>query len=147
MLCNRRDARQLWGRFRGGENVIRPVESTTHISGLSVPFDIDGTLALENLRKFGGQGLAVTDDEIFEAQGALFENEGIYAEPAGAAALAGLQRAVRERILDPGGSVICLVTGHGFKDPVSVERVADMHPVVEATVADLYDHVERAVQC
>lgn len=135
------------GPFQRGENLIRPVESTTRISGLSVPFDIDGTLALENLRKFGGQGFAVMDDEVFEAQRALFESEGIYAEPAGAAALAGLQRAIRERTLDPGESVVCLVTGHGFKDPVSVERVAATHPAVAATVADLHVHVDRAVQC
>ena len=89
------------GPFQRGENSIQPIESTTRISGLSVPFDIDGTLALDNLRKFGGQGLAVTDDEVFEAQRALFESEGIYAEPAGAAALAGLQGAIRKRTLDP----------------------------------------------
>jgi threonine synthase len=135
------------GPFQRGENSIRPIESMTRISGLSVPFDIDGTLALEHLQKFGGQGFAVTDDEVFEAQRDLFEKEGIYSEPAGAAALAGLQRAIRERTLDGGQSAICLVTGHGFKDPVAVERVAATRPIVVATVADLRARILRAAQC
>ena len=39
------------------------MESTTRVSGLSVPYDIDASLALGLLREFRGQGISVTDEE------------------------------------------------------------------------------------
>lgn len=120
--------------FERGDNEIRPVTSTTAISGLSVPFDIDATLALEHLRKSGGIGVTVSDSEVFAAQQLLLAKEGIYCEPAGATALAGLLRAQRAGIVKPGEPVVCLVTGHGFKDPASVREIAGRtpSPLVEA---------------
>jgi threonine synthase len=117
-----------------GDSEIRPLTSTTAISGLSVPFDIDAGLALHCLREREGTGLSVTDEEVYEAQRLLLGKEGIYAEPAGATALAGLMRAVRNG--GPAGDecVVCLVTGHGFKDPASVREIASRSPapLVEA---------------
>jgi threonine synthase len=108
--------------FERGDDEIVPIESHTRVSGLSVPFDIDASLALGLLRECGGAGFAVEDDEVFEAQQLMLSKEGIYCEPAGAAALAGLRRAVKQRIVKADDSVVCLVTGHGFKDPESIRR-------------------------
>jgi threonine synthase len=120
--------------FERGDNEIRQVTSTTAISGLSVPFDIDASLALEHLRKRGGTGIAVSDREVFEAQHMLLTTEGIYCEPAGAAALAGFLRALRAGMVKGNEPVVCLVTGHGFKDPASVREIAARtpSPLVEA---------------
>ena len=60
----------------------------------------------------------------------LLEQEGIYAEPAGAAALAGWIRAIGNGIVGAGDAAVCLVTGHGFKDPASVERAVLLHPTL-----------------
>ena len=76
-----------------GDDEIRPVLSTTRVSGLSVPFDIDAGRALQHLRSCGGHGFAI-GDEIFAAQAMLLEQEGINTEPAGATALAGWIRAI-----------------------------------------------------
>ena len=114
--------------FGRGDEEIRRVESTTRISGLAVPFDIDAGLALAGLRRSGGQGIAVSDDEVFEAQRLLIRLEGIYCEPAGAATLAGLQRAVSAHFVRPEATVVCLVTGHGFKDPESIAQAAAPFP-------------------
>lgn len=110
--------------FERGDNEIRPVESTTRVSGLAVPFDIDASLALRYLRQFGGQGFAVEDSEIFDAQRWLLKEEGIFAEPAGATALAGLRKAAEQGIVGKNETAICLVTGHGFKDPDSIRKAA-----------------------
>jgi len=110
--------------FERGENEIRPVDSTTRISGLAVPFDIDAELALRHLRDCGGRGIAVSDEETWEAQKLLLREEGIYCEPAGAAALAGLRKAVRDGFAPGEDCVVCLVTGHGFKDPDSIAASA-----------------------
>jgi threonine synthase len=110
--------------FERGNREIVPVTSTTRVSGLSVPFDIDGSVALDELVRNGGLGIAVPDSEVFAAQRLLLHREGIYCEPAGAAALAGLLRAVRDGRLVPGGRVVCIVSGHGFKDPDSIAAAA-----------------------
>jgi threonine synthase len=114
-----------WDR---GDDQIRPVISTTRISGLAVPFDVDAGLALQQLRRFHGYGFAVSDVEVFEAQRIMLEQEGIYAEPAGAAALAGLCKAARKGLVSRDETAICLVTGHGFKDQDSMLKVGARHP-------------------
>jgi threonine synthase len=113
---------------------VSPVESTTHISGLSVPFDIDASLALELARKHDGLVLGVSDEDVFAAQRTMLREEGIYAEPAGAAALAGYRQAIQSGAVSENESVVCLVTGHGFKDPQSRDSAAAAgmeSPVVE----------------
>src|SRR5206468_12181128 len=114
--------------FARGDNEIRPVRSTTRVSGLSVPFDIDAGLALGHLRACGGRGFAVSDQAVFAAQAMMLEQEGIYCEPAGAAALAGWMEAVENGVISPQETAVCLVTGHGFKDPASVDIAARRHP-------------------
>ena len=125
--------------FERGDNQIIPVVSRTRVSGLSVPFDIDATLALIELRARGGLGFAVSDEAIFTAQAMMAELEGIYAEPAGAAALAALVQAMRAGAIARTESAICVVSGHGFKDPDAAARLAGRHPAIEATVEELGD--------
>jgi threonine synthase len=59
----------------------------------------------------------VTDDEIIEAYSLLASKEGIMAEPASAASLAGLIKAIKEDKITDGDTIICTLTGHGLKDP------------------------------
>lgn len=120
-----------------GDDAVLPVQSTTHVSGLAVPFDIDGTLALSLLRENGGRGYAVSDGEIYAAQREMLASEGIYAEPAGAAALAGVRAAVAAGHLEHGEGVLCLVTGHGSKDPDSIREAAVAHPETITTAEEL----------
>jgi len=127
--------------FERGDGVIRSVASATRISGLSVPFDIDATLALGLLAECGGHGLAVSDDQVLEAQRLMLEQEGIYCEPAGATALAGWIDALDRRIVLPDETSVCLVTGHGFKDPATIEVAASRHPDRRANVENLREHL------
>jgi len=117
--------------------------STTRISGLSVPSDIDATLALEHLYANGGLGIAVSDDAVWAAQRRLLSEEGIFTEPAGAAALAGWLQATEAGLVPPGESAVCLVTGHGAKDFASLEAAAAQvdSPLVPAP--DLSDFLNR----
>ncbi|MCS6953182.1 MAG: pyridoxal-phosphate dependent enzyme [Bryobacterales bacterium] len=124
---------------------IVPVRSTTRISGLSVPFDIDASAALAELRATGGQGVEVTDEEIYEAQRLLARLEGILAEPAGAAALAGLLKLVRQGRFDRDEPAICLVTGSGFKDPESLTTLAEAAADVLVSLEELPDLLREKV--
>lgn len=111
--------------YRRGDDRIRPVESTTRISGLAVPFDIDASIALAEMRAVGGRAIAVRDEEVFAAQQLLLTEEGLWLEPAGAAALAGALHARADRLVASDDVVVCLATGHGFKDPASVAAAVD----------------------
>ncbi len=113
-----------------GDSEIRSVVSTTRVSGLSVPHDVDAGLALGLLHEFGGMGIAVTDEEVFSAQEELLRQEGIYCEPAGATALAGYLQAIRAGKVNPAETAVCLVTGSGFKDPASIERAIAGNPSI-----------------
>lgn len=119
--------------WQKGEEYVLSVEARTEISGLSVPFDVDGALALTAVRASSGAGWALSDEEIWAAQAMLCQEEGIYAEPAGAAALAGFLAAAREGHVRRAEAVVCVVTGHGFKDLVAAERIvaARAVPLIE----------------
>ena len=123
--------------FERGVDVVRAVESTTKISGLSVPFDADATLALNTLRKNGGHAFGVEDEEVYEAQRLMLAEEGIYCEPAGATALAGLRRAVAKEMVQRDDTIVCPVTGHGFKDPESIGKAAEKYPEVLLQASEL----------
>ncbi|HEY6793215.1 MAG TPA: threonine synthase [Kineosporiaceae bacterium] len=65
----------------------------------------------------GGLIDLVTDDEILAAHRLLSASEGVFAEPASAASVAGLLKCHAAGLLDRGQTVVCTVTGHGLKDP------------------------------
>jgi threonine synthase len=110
--------------FANSREVVWAVESMTRISGLSVPFDIDASLALRLARKHHGMVLGVSDAEVFEAQRLLLRTEGVYAEPAGATAFAGYRKALASAAIDPAERAVCLVTGSGFKDTLSIQEAS-----------------------
>ena len=82
----------------------------------------------------GGTIDAVTDDEIVAAYQALAETEGIFCEPASAASLAGLIKASREGKVPAASRVVCVLTGHGLKDPDRAIAVGKGMQTVEATM-------------
>jgi threonine synthase len=70
----------------------------------------------------------VTDEEILAAQGWLASNEGILVEPASAASIAGLIKWAGK--IPDQSCIICTVTGHGLKDPDSIQRrIGNLEPV------------------
>jgi threonine synthase len=92
--------------------------------------------ALAALERSGGRIAAVSDDEILSAQQWLAANEGVFCEPASAAAIAGVLRHGVEA-----SRLVFVVTGHGLKDPdIAIEHAPD----VVACDADLAQ-VEQAV--
>ena len=91
----------------------------------------------------------VTDEEILAAQTWLARHEGIFVEPASAAAIAGLfkccdsnETAYSFRKIPEGSRIVCTVTGHGLKDPdVIIQRMKELKPV-----AATLDAVRRALE-
>jgi threonine synthase len=96
------------------------------------------------LDESGGHITAVTDDEILAAWRQLGTLEGVFVEPASAAGVAALKQRIESGEMDVRGSrVVCVVTGHGLKDPEIVLR-SDNQPVTLPTDFDaLADWITR----
>ena len=90
----------------------------------------------------GGTIDMVTDDNIMEAYKMLASKEGVFCEPASAASLAGLIKHAKAGLNLEGQKVVCIITGHGLKDP---DLANEIEPVwMEEYPADL-DAVEQAL--
>ena len=96
------------------------------------PANWKGALAARD--ESGGVIDAVSDEEILEAYATLSSTEGVFAEPASAAAVAGLKKINAANRLPSSSVIVCTLTGHGLKDP-SVATDACPEPAVAA--ADL----------
>jgi threonine synthase len=78
----------------------------------------------------GGVIEAVTDEEILGMQRRIAEAEGIFCEPASAAGVAGVARLAFEGRIHASEGVVCILTGHGLKDPDAVaQEEGSLQPV------------------
>jgi threonine synthase len=66
----------------------------------------------------------VSDEEILEAYRHLARLEGIFAEPASSASVAGLIKMAQRGVIKVGDRVVCTITGHGLKDPDNAIRIS-----------------------
>ena len=67
----------------------------------------------------------VTDEEITEAQKLLASTEGVFCEPASAASVAGVIKKAKEGFFKEKCSIVCILTGHGLKDPQRAMAICD----------------------
>ncbi|TWT65334.1 PLP-dependent lyase/thiolase [Allorhodopirellula solitaria] len=114
------------------------VQCTTSISGLQVASVIDGHDVIACCSKSKGTGYTVSDAETFEVQKRLAQEEGIFCEPAGAVAMAGALNAFRSGQLDPEATVVCIVSGSGFKDATSIQQMNQRSRCELVDVDDLF---------
>jgi len=119
-----------------GEPVADPQTVATAIR-IGNPASWEG--ATRAAEESGGAIEAVTDDEIILAQRDLAA-EGMFVELASAASLAGLRRLKEGDLVPPDSIVVCVLTGHGLKDPDWVlsgpirptRAPAELGPILEA---------------
>ncbi|WP_181350235.1 threonine synthase [Thalassobacillus sp. CUG 92003] len=72
----------------------------------------------------------VTDDDIVAAYQWLARKEGVFAEPASCASLAGTIKKVKEGLISPGSKVVHVLTGNGLKDPDTAIETSTLEPRV-----------------
>ncbi|MCC7355985.1 MAG: threonine synthase [Anaerolineae bacterium] len=127
--------------WRRGTEEITPIVPQTIADSISVGIPRDRIKALRAVRETGGAYLAVTDEEILDAMRLLARGAGVFAEPAGATAYAGLVQAEHAGQVDSGERVVVLVTGNGLKDVASAikatgqaQRIAPTMDAVRAAV-------------
>jgi threonine synthase len=113
--------------------------AATVADGIAVLRPAIGDAVLEAVRRGGGGMVAVSDDLLLGAVATLARRAGVGAEPAGAAALAGLEPAVEGGLAARSETIVVLVTGREVKvggGPTDRHRVA---------VVETLDEVERAL--
>jgi threonine synthase len=113
-----------------GHRVDRPETFATAIR-IGDPASADKALRARD--ESGGRIDAVTDQEIWDAYRDLARYEGVFCEPASAASVAGVRRLVSQGLIDPGATIVCVLTGHGLKDPETAGSLAQ--PVIAAPAA------------
>ncbi|MEA3374615.1 MAG: threonine synthase [Chloroflexota bacterium] len=117
---------------------MEPVEAHSVADSIVAGLPRDRIKALRAVRETGGAYLSVTDAEILAAIPALAQGCGVFAEPAAAAAYAGLVKAVDWEWVAPQERVVVLSTGSGLKDVASVmEAVGEKPPVVRPALRDV----------
>ena len=119
--------------FNAGTEQIVPVSATTLADSISVDLPRDGLRAVRAATQTGGAYLTVPDGEIIAAIAELGK-VGIFAEPAGSTAYAGLVKAVREGLIEPDDPVVVINTGSGLKDVRAAMQAAGEAPIIEPTL-------------
>lgn len=81
-------------------------------------------------KESGGLIDEVTDEEMLSAYKLLTTKEGIFAEPASCASVAGLIKSVKAGKIEKGSQVVCVLTGNGLKDPKTAIEYSEVKPIV-----------------
>ncbi|MBI5624751.1 MAG: threonine synthase [Elusimicrobia bacterium] len=125
------------------DGVIRPVSGETLADSISVSLPRDGEAAVRALVESGGSAVSVTDAEILDAMKVTARREGVFAEPAGAASVAGLRKAASLGLVRPGEKVLALITGNGLKDVASALKAAGKPFLIEPEAGELRKLVRK----
>lgn len=107
---------------KGLDTVVPWSHPYTVASAIRIGAPASWKKALTAVRESRGAVLRVSDKEIKRAQRLLADHEGIFAEPASAASLAGLRKVRKSDFVGIDDRVVCIITGHGLKDQEAVAR-------------------------
>ena len=116
--------RMLGFQAEGAAPIVRgePVESPETVATairIGNPASWEGATTARD--ESGGLIDSVSDDEILEAQRMIVQLEGVFCEPASAAGVAGVRRMAAKGRIGRGEMVVCVLTGHGLKDPDAIQ--------------------------
>jgi threonine synthase len=116
---------------------MQPVAAHSVADSIVAGLPRDRIKALRAVRESGGVFLRVSDDQIVAAIPVLAQGCGVFAEPAAAAAYAGLVQAVEDGLVAPDERVVVLATGSGLKDIATAIRSVGEPMIVAPDLADV----------
>jgi threonine synthase len=137
----------MYQAWKNNEDVLTkpPIDAHTIADSISAGLPRDRIKAMAAVKETDGAYLSVTDDEILAAIPAMARGSGVFGEPAGATAYAGLVKAVNEGLVAADERIVVLNTGNGLKDVASamksVELVGTKPHTIEPKLAALQDVV------
>ena len=95
---------------------LKPAEENTLADSIAVGVPRNPMKAFSAVKYSGGAWITVTDQEILAAMKTLGSGEGVFGEPAGVAGLAGLMKAVTQKLIKGQERAATIATGNGLKD-------------------------------
>lgn len=95
---------------------LEETEELTLADSIAVGIPRNPVKALNAVNQTNGSWVRVTDEQILQAMALLGHSEGIFGEPAGVTALAGVMKALERQIIKGNESVAVIITGNGLKD-------------------------------
>jgi threonine synthase len=119
--------------FHANTETITPVSAQTIADSISVDLPRDGVRAVRAAKETGGTYVNVSDAEILKAIAEL-GTVGVFAEPAGATAYAGLVKAIADGVVGPDHPILVLNTGSGLKDVRAAMQAVQSAPIIEPTL-------------
>lgn len=124
----------------GSSELIRVPNPETIATAIRIGSPVNWKKAVRAVKESRGVVLVVSDEEILEAQRLLASSEGLFVEPASAASIAGLSKALEQGVVDRDELVVCVTTGHGLKDsevvlkssvkPIELENIDEIDEFV-----------------
>ena len=133
--------------FEDDEDVVTkaPISASTVADSISADLPRDRVKAMAAVTDTGGAYLRVSDDDILAAVPVMARGSGVFAEPAGAAAYAGLLAAVDRGLIGSDDRVLVLSTGSGLKDVASAMKAVEAVGTRPMRVDPTLDALERAM--
>ena len=116
---------------------LRPTAENTLADSIAVGVPRNPVKALRAVRESGGAWIAVSDERILDAMRVLGRTEGVFGEPAGVTATAGVIQAVADGLIRPDETVTAISTGSGLKDVKNALRAAGKPRLCEPDLAAL----------
>jgi len=123
---------------------MQPIEAHTVADSISAGLPRDRIKALRAAVESDGAFIRVSDEEILAAIPALAQGCGVFAEPAAAAAYAGLVKVVEGGLVDPDERVVVLATGSGLKDVATAIQSVAQPSVISPDLADVRRAMKRS---
>jgi len=121
--------------FKAGLDDVIPIEHPDTVAkSLAIGDPGDGYYVLEAIRETGGLAESSSDEEILEAINFLAEREGIFSEPAGSVTISVLRKLVEAGEIHPDETVVCCVTGSGFKAADTLQERLGALRVIEPSL-------------
>ena len=118
----------LFQAWKNNEDIFTkpPIKAQTVADSISAGLPRDRIKALTAVKETGGAYLSISDKDILRAIPELARGAGVFAEPAGAAAYAGLLTAVNQRLVSGDEKIVVLNTGNGLKDVAGAMQAVDL---------------------
>jgi threonine synthase len=137
----------MYAAWKGNEDIRTkpPISAQTVADSISSELPRDRIKALAAVNETAGAFLSVEDNEILSAITQLARSTGVFAEPAGAAAYAGLVKAVEQNRVSKDETVVVLNTGNGLKDVAGAMQAVDLAGTKPFQVTPDLEAVQRIV--
>jgi threonine synthase len=129
--------------FRRNSREFDYVTPVTIADSISVGIPRNGYKALNALTESNGIAVDVSDDEILNAMRVLARHTGVFGEPAGVTAFAGLSKLAKEGVIGKDETVAFVVSGSGLKDVKSAQKAVSRPDKIKPDMDVLISYLDE----